>query len=139
MSQSISGKGFMKPDIPHGTHGIYSRGTLCTPSNMDIVEIPRKGKVSVMWHQTIILDGHHRLDPMGFFLMIDTMSSQGFLDGVLSSEQSFGLLIIQQFVLCGSIFCYISFKSPKTKLQNMALHSASSNQVPFKYILDPVP
>ena len=78
---------------------LESRATLCAPSNMDTVEIPRKRKISDV-AKSYILDSINQSywtdtadwTPWVFF-MIDTISSQGFLDGVLSSEQSFGLLI----------------------------------------------
>ena len=78
---------------------LESRATLCAPSNMDTVEIPRKRKISDV-AKSYILDSINQSywtdtadwTPWAFF-MIDTISSQGFLDGVLSSEQSFGLLI----------------------------------------------
>ena len=78
---------------------LESCGTLCAPSNMDTVEIPRKRKISDVARSYILysINQSYWTDtedwtPWAFF-MIDTISSQGFLDGVHSSEQSFGLLI----------------------------------------------
>ena len=96
MSQSISGKG-LKPDIPHFTHGL-NHVQHCVPRPIWILlKFPGKER-SLM--KSYILDSINQSywtdtadrTPWAFF-MIDTISSQGFLDGVLSSEQSFGLLI----------------------------------------------
>ena len=78
---------------------LESRGTLCAPSNLDTIEIPRRRKISDA-AKSYIFDSFNQSywtdttdwTPWAFF-MIDTISSQGFLDGVLSSDQSFGLLI----------------------------------------------
>ena len=66
---------------------LESRATLCAPSNMDTVEIPRKRKISDV-AKSYILDSINQSywtdtadwTPWAFF-MIDTISSQGFLDG----------------------------------------------------------
>ena len=90
MTQSISGKG-LKPDIPHFTHGLnHVEHCVPRPIWIKISDVARS-YILYSINQSYWTDTED-WTPWAFF-MIDTISSQGFLDGVLSSERSFGLLI----------------------------------------------